>query len=51
MFTIEKYAQEVKKMRDIQKVYFLTCGSDVLVAAKKHEQIVDYITNEILLAQ
>lgn len=51
MMTIEQYAQEVKKMRDIQKVYFLTRGSGVLVAAKKHERIVDDITNEILLAQ
>ena len=38
-------------MREIQKVYFLSRGSGVLVAAKKNERIVDDITNEILLAQ
>ena len=44
--TIVQYAQEVKRMRDLQ-----TRSSIVLGGAKSQEKRVDDITNEILLAQ
>ncbi len=49
--TIVQYAQEVKRMRDLQTRYFQTRSSIVLGVAKSQERRVDDITNEILLAQ
>lgn len=51
MMTIVQYAQEVKRMRDLQTRYFQTRSSIVLGGAKSQEERVDDITNEILLAQ
>lgn len=46
MITIEQYAQEVKRMRDLQ-----TRSTIILGGAKSQERKVDDITNDILLAQ
>jgi hypothetical protein len=51
MITIEQYAQEVKKMRDLQTRYFQTRSTIILGGAKSQERRVDDITNEILMAQ
>lgn len=51
MITITEYAQEVKKMRDLQTRYFQTRSTIVLGGAKSQERKVDDLTNEILLAQ
>lgn len=51
MITIEQYAEEVKKMRNLQTRYFQTRSTIVLGGAKSQERKVDDITNEILLAQ
>ena len=51
MMTIVQYAQEVKRMRDLQVRYFQTRSTIILGDAKKQERRVDDITNEILLAQ
>lgn len=51
MITIEQYAQEVKRMRDLQTRYFQTRSTIVLGGAKSQEKKVDDITNDILLAQ
>lgn len=48
MVTIEQYAGEVKKMRDLQIRYFKTRSVKVLIASKEQEKKVDDITNEIL---
>lgn len=47
---IEKYAQEVKRMRDLQTRYFLTRSTFVLSGAKSQGKRVDAMTNEILNA-
>ena len=51
MVTIEQYAQEVKRMRTLQSMYFQTRSTVILGAAKTQERKVDDMTNEILLAQ
>ncbi len=48
--TIEKFAQEVKRMRDLQTRYFRTRSTIVLSGAKSQEKRVDDMTNEILNA-
>ena len=50
MITIEQYAQEVKKMRDLQTRYFPYFQARS-TGAKSQERKVDNLTNEILLAQ
>ena len=51
MITLEQYAQEVKKMRDLQTRYFQTRSTIILGGAKSQKKKVDDITNEILMAQ
>ena len=51
MITIEQYAQEVQRMRDLQTRYFQTRSTIILGGAKSQERKVDDITNDILLAQ
>ena len=48
MVTLQQYAQEVKKMRDLQSRYFQTRSSIFLISAKSQERKVDDITSEIL---
>lgn len=48
MVTIEQYAAEVKKMRDLQTRYFQTRSTIVLGGAKSQERMVDDMTCEIL---
>lgn len=50
MVTLQQYAQEVKKMRDLQSRYFQTRSSIFLISAKSQERKVDDITSEILNA-
>ncbi len=51
MITIEQYALEVKKKRNLQTRYFQTRSTIILGGAKNQERKVDDITNEILMAQ
>lgn len=51
MVTIEQYAGEVKKMRDLQIRYFKTRSVNVLCAAKSQEKRVDDLTSELLFEQ
>lgn len=47
MVTIEQYAREVRKMRELQR-YYHTRKSILLASARSQERKVDEITNEIL---
>lgn len=50
MVTIEDYAQEVKRMRDLQVRYSQTHSSVILASARSKERRVDDMTSEILCA-